>query len=186
MDGGRGRDHPAPRGGAVLGGQWRAGRQAGARGARVPRAVPLPDAALGRPRPGAGPVLAPRLRAAGGDQRERSPRAAAGPQAGGPAPVTERRGHQGGGPWRLPGPPVLRQRCGAGAAPAIPPAYGARAIDDTPRPKGSSPQAARRAPADDATSLNALKRRGSPVARDLQTPSTGSGPTTSGRGLGDA
>jgi transposase len=162
----------------------RAGRPAVARFDReiAPLAVTLPDDALFSPLPGAGPGLAPRLLAAFGDQRERDPQAAAVQQYVGIAPVTERRGYKCWGHWRWPCPTFLRQPFGEWAAPSIPPSYWARAFDETQRPKGASHQAALRAlaftwsrilyrcwqdrtPDEEATYLNALQRRGSPLVR---------------------
>jgi transposase len=145
-------------------------------------AVTRPDYALFSALPGAGPVLAPRLLAAFGDQRERYPNAAAVQKYAGIAPVTERSGNKCWVHWRLPCPTFLRQTSVERAAQSIPHAYGARAFYDTQRAKGSAHQAALRAlafkwiriryrcwqarpPYDQATYLNALKRRGSPWVR---------------------
>jgi hypothetical protein len=175
----------------VLVEQWRAGLHAVARGDResAPLAVTLPDDARFSTLPGAGPGLAPRLLAAFGDQRARYPHAAAVHNDGGLAPVTERRGNTCWGHGRVPCPTCLRQTFGAWAAPSLPHASWARAFYETQRAKGSAHQAARRAlaftwiriryrcwqdhtPDDEATDLNALKRRGSPWVRSLQKPST--------------
>jgi transposase len=145
-------------------------------------AVTLPDYALFSTLPGAGPVLAPRLLAAFGDQRERYPNAAAIQQYVGIAPVTERSGNKCWVHWRLQCPTFLRQTFVEWAAQSIPHSYWARAFYETQRAKGSSHQAALRAlafkwirilyrcwqdrtPYDEATYLNALKRRGSPLVR---------------------
>jgi len=58
------------------------------------RAQPHPDCPLFQALPGAGPVCAPRLLVACGEQRERSAAAAALQQYAGSAPVTERSGKQ--------------------------------------------------------------------------------------------
>jgi Transposase IS116/IS110/IS902 family len=132
--------------------------------------------------PGAGAVYAPRLLAAFGDQRERSPRAADVQKFAGLAPVTERRGHKCWVHWRVHCPKFLRQTCGGWAAQSIPHSYGARAFDEPQRAKGSAHQAALRArafnwirllyrcwkdrtPYNDTTDLTALKRHGSPLLR---------------------
>jgi transposase len=83
-------------------------------------AVTRPDYALFSTLPGAGPVLAPRLLAAFGDQRERYPHAAAVQQYVGIAPVTERSGNKCWVHWRLRCPTFLRQTFVAWAAQSIP------------------------------------------------------------------
>jgi hypothetical protein len=124
-------------------------------------------------------VDAPRLRAACGDQREREHRAADSQQFAGRAPVTERRGPQRWGHWRVHGPKFRRPTCLAWAAPSRPHSSGARAFDAPPRATGAAHQAALRAlackgmrivsrgwhdrtPDDDAPDRAALQRRGSP------------------------
>jgi Transposase IS116/IS110/IS902 family len=162
----------------------RAGLQAVARFARerAPLAVTRPAYALCSTLPGAGPVWAPRLLAAFGDQRERYPHAAAVQKYVGIAPVTARSGNKCWVHWRVQWPTFLRQTCVEWAAPSLPPSSWARAVYDTQRAKGASHQAALRAlackwirllyrcwqdrtPYDEATYLNALKRRGSPWVR---------------------
>jgi len=140
----------------------------------------LPDYALFSPLPGAGAVYAPRLLAAFGEQRERYASAAAIQKYAGIAPVTERSGNKCWVHWRLQCPTFLRQTFVEWTAQSIPHSYWARAFYEQQRAKGSSHQAAVRAlafkwirilyrgwqdrtPYDEATYLNALKRRGSPL-----------------------
>ena len=128
--------------------------------------------------PGAGPVFAPRLLAAFGEQRERYASAAAVQKYAGIAPVTERSGKQCWVHWRLQCPTFLRQTFVEWTAQSIPHSYWARAFYEQQRARGSSHQAALRAlafkwirilyrcwqdrtPYDEAIYLNALKRRGS-------------------------
>jgi transposase len=140
----------------------------------------LPDYTLFSPLPGAGAVYAPRLLAAFGEQRERYASAAAIQKYAGIAPVTERSGNKCWVHWRLQCPTFLRQTFVEWTAQSIPHSYWARAFYEQQRAKGSSHQAALRAlafkwirilyrcwqdrtPYDEATYLNALKRRGSPL-----------------------
>jgi transposase len=140
----------------------------------------LPDYTLFSALPGAGPVFAPRLLAVFGEQRERYTSAAAIQKYVGIAPVTERSGNQCWVHWRLQCPTFLRQTFVEWTAQSIPHSYWARAFYEQQRAKGSSHQAALRAlafkwirilyrcwqertPYDEATYLNALKRRGSPL-----------------------
>jgi len=139
----------------------------------------LPDSPRCRGVPGAGPVDAPRLRAAFGEPRERYQSAAEVQQFAGLAPVIARRGHTCGVPWRQHGPQCRRQTVVAWAAQTIPHASWARAFDEQQRATGAAHQAALRAlaftwirsvyrcwpdrtPDDDAPDLTALKRRGAP------------------------
>jgi transposase len=143
-------------------------------------ALTLPDYALFSALPGAGPVFAPRLLAAFGEQRERYASAAAIQKYVGIAPVTERSGNKCWVHWRLQCPTFLRQTFVEWTAQSIPHSYWARAFYEQQRAKRSSHQAALRAlafkwirilyrcwqehtPYDEATYLNALKRRGSPL-----------------------
>jgi transposase len=140
----------------------------------------LPDYALFSALPGAGAVYAPRLLAAFGEQRERYASAAAIQKYAGIAPVTERSGNKCWVHWRLQCPTFLRQTFVEWAAQSIPHSYWARAFYEQQRAKGSSHQAALRAlafkwirilyrcwqnrtPYCEASYLNALKRRGSPL-----------------------
>ena len=130
--------------------------------------------------PGAGPVFAPRLLAAFGEQRERFESANRMQSYVGVAPVTERSGNKCWVHWRLRCPKFVRQTFVEWAAHSIPYCYWADAYYRQQRAKGSSHQAALRAlafkwlrivyrcwqtrtPYDEATYLGALKRRGSPL-----------------------
>ena len=130
--------------------------------------------------PGAGPVFAPRLLAAFGEQRERFESANQMQSYVGVAPVTERSGNKCWVHWRLRCPKFVRQTFVEWAAHSIPYCYWAEAYYRRQRAKGSSHQAALRAlafkwmrivyrcwhtrtPYDEATYLSALKRRGSPL-----------------------
>jgi transposase len=140
----------------------------------------LPDYPLFRALPGAGPALAPRLLAAFGEQRERYGSAAEIQRYVGIAPVTERSGNKCWVHWRLQCPTFLRQTFVEWAAQSIPHCYWATLYYHQQRTKGAAHQAALRAlafkwirilyrcwkdrtPYDEATYLNALKRRGSPL-----------------------
>ena len=140
----------------------------------------LPDYALFSPVPGAGAVYAPRLLVAFGEQRERYASATAIQNYAGIAPVTERSGNKCWVHWRLQCPTFLRQTFVEWTAQSIPHSYWARAFYEQQRAKGCSHQAALRAlafkwirilyrcwqdrtPYDEATYLNALKRRDSPL-----------------------
>ncbi len=139
----------------------------------------LPDYAVFASFPGAGPVFAPRLLAAFGEQRNRYQLADEVQKYAGIAPVTERSGNKHWVHWRLQCPKFLRQTFVEWAALSIPHCYWAKAYYEQQRARGSSHQAALRAlafkwirivyrcwqnrtPYDEATYLNALKRRGSP------------------------
>jgi transposase len=130
--------------------------------------------------PGAGPVFAPRLLAAFGEQRECFESANQMQSYVGVAPVTERSGNKCWVHWRLRCPRFVRQTFVEWAAHSIPYCYWADAYYRQQRAKGSSHQAALRAlafkwirivyrcwqtrtPYDEATYLSALKRRGSPL-----------------------
>ena len=140
----------------------------------------LPDYELFAALPGAGPVFAPRLLAAFGEQRERFENANQVQSCVGIAPVTERSGNKCWVHWRLRSPKFVRQTFVEWAALSIPNSYWAHAYYRRQREKGSSHQAALRAlafkwirilyrcwqtrtPYDEATYLNSLKRRGSPL-----------------------
>jgi transposase len=140
----------------------------------------LPDYALFTSFPGAGPVFAPRLLAALGEQRERYDSPEQIQKYVGIAPVTERSGNKCWVHWRLQCPTFLRQTFVEWAALSIPHCYWAKAFYEQQRKRGCSHQAALRAlafkwirivfrcwqnrtPYDEATYLNALKRRCSPL-----------------------
>ena len=140
----------------------------------------LPDYELFAVLPGAGPVFAPRLLAAFGEQRERFENANHLQSYVGVAPVTERSGNKCWVHWRLRCPKFVRQTFVEWAALSIPYCFWAEVYYRQQRNKGSSHQAALRAlafkwirilyrcwqtrtPYDEATYLNALKRRGSPL-----------------------
>jgi len=148
------------------------------------RAQRHPAFPLCQTRPGAGPVFAPRLLVACGEQRERSASAAALPQCAGIAPVTERSGQQSWVHWRFQGPPFRRPTCVAWAAESIRHACWARIYDQQQRDQGQAPQAAVRAlackwlrmllrgwqdrtPDNASVYLNALHRRGSALLPNL-------------------
>ena len=140
----------------------------------------LADYALFAGLPGAGPVFAPRLLAAFGEQRERFESANQMQSYVGVAPVTERSGNKCWVHWRLRCPKFVRQTFVEWAAHSIPYCYWADAYYRQQRAKGSPHQAALRAlafkwirivyrcwqtrtPYDEATYLSVLKRRGSPL-----------------------
>ena len=144
----------------------------------------LPDYALFRALPGAGPTFAPRLLAAFGEQRDRYPNAAAVQNYSGIAPVTECSGKKHWVHWRLQCPKFLRQTFVEWAAETISRSFWAGAYYRSQRAKGCSHQAALRAlafkwirilyrcwqtrtPYDESTYLNALKRRGSPLLNSI-------------------
>jgi transposase len=143
-----------------------------------------PDFPLFQALPGAGPVFAPRLLAAFGEQRERSACAAALQKYAGIAPVTERSGKKSWGHWRLQCPKFLRQTFVEWAAESIRHACWARVYYQQQRDKGKAHQAAVRAlaftwirllfrcwqertPYDESVYLNALNRRGSSLIHHL-------------------
>ena len=144
----------------------------------------LPDYALFRPLPGAGPILAPRLLAAFGEQRDRFASADELQMYSGVAPVTERSGNKSWVHWRWQCPTFLRQTFVEWAAQTINKSYWAGAYYRQQRDKGSDHQTAVRAlafkwirilyrcwqtrtPYNESTYLNALKRRGSPLLKQL-------------------
>ena len=145
-----------------------------------------PDYALFSALPGAGPSLAPRLLTAFGEQRERFASAEELQKYSGIAPVTERSGKSCWVHWRWQCPTFLRQTFVEWAAQTINRSFWAGAYYRQQRDKGSSHQAAVRAlafkwirilyrcwqtrsPYDESTYLNALKRRGSPLLKQLGT-----------------
>ncbi len=146
----------------------------------------LPDYALFKSLPGAGPHLTPRLLVAFGEQRERFASAAEIQKYSGVAPVTERSGNKCWIHWRWQCPTFLRQTFVEWAAQTINKSFWAGAFYRQQRDKGSSHQAAVRAlafkwlrilyrcwqmrtPYDESTYLNALKKRGSPLLNQLGT-----------------
>ena len=144
----------------------------------------LPDYALFRALPGAGPSLAPRLLVAFGEQRERFAGAGELQKYSGVAPVTERSGNKHWVHWRWQCPTFLRQTFVEWAAQTINKSFWAGAYYRRQRDQGSSHQTALRAlafkwlrivyrcwqtrtPYDESTYLNALKRRGSPLLKAI-------------------
>ncbi len=144
----------------------------------------LPDYALFGPLPGAGPILGPRLLVAFGEQRERFSSAAALQKYSGIAPVTERSGRKHWVHWRWQCPTFLRQTFVEWAAQTINKSFWAGAYYRQQREKGCSYQAAVRAlafkwirilfrcwqthtPYDESTYLETLRRRGSPLLKQL-------------------
>lgn len=143
-------------------------------------ACTVPDYALLRSLPGAGPHLAPRLLAAFGEQRERFHSAADLQRYSGIAPVTERSGKKSWVHWRWQCPKFLRQTFVEWAGQTINKSLWAGAYYRQQRDKGNSYQAAVRAlafkwirilyrcwqtgtPYDETVYLDALRRRGSPL-----------------------
>ena len=144
----------------------------------------LPDYALFRALPAAGVTFAPRLLAAFGEQRERYESAADIQKYSGIAPVTESSGKKHWVHWRLQCPTFIRQTFVEWAGATIPRSFWAAAYYRQQRAKGCSHHAAVRAlafkwirilyrcwqtrtPYDEATYLNALKRRGSPLLASI-------------------
>ncbi len=148
-------------------------------------AAKLPDyARLFKSLPGAGPVLAPRLLAAFGEQRDRFAGADECQKYFAVAPVTERSGNKTWVHWRWQGPTFLRQTLVEWAGQTINKSFWAGAYYRQQRGKGSSHQAAVRAlafkwvrilyrcwqtrtPYDESKYLEALRRRGSPLLKQL-------------------
>jgi transposase len=142
------------------------------------------DFALFDALPGAGPVLAPRLLVAFGEQRERYDSAAELQRYAGIAPVLERSGKKTWVHWRCQCPKFLRQTFVEWAGESIKFSFWARAYYQQQRDKGASYQAAVRAlafkwirivfrcwqsgtPYDESVYLTALQRRGSPLIANL-------------------
>ena len=147
-------------------------------------AASLPGYALFQALPGAGPVFAPRLLAAFGEQRARYRSAADIQKYAGIAPVIERSGKKCWIHWRLQCPKFLRQTFVEWAAETILRSYWAGAYYRQQREKGCSHQVAVRAlafkwirilhrcwqsrtPYDESIYLNSLRRRGSPLLNSL-------------------
>ena len=147
-------------------------------------ATTLPDYALFQPLPGAGPHLTPRLLVAFGEDRERFQSADEVLKYSGIAPVTERSGKKHWVHWRLQCPTFLRQTFIEWAGQTINKSFWAGAYYRQQREKGSSYQVAVRAlafkwirilyqcwktqtPYDETKYLNALRKRGSPLIKNL-------------------
>ena len=148
-------------------------------------AAKLPDyALLFKPLPGAGPALAPRLLAGFGEDRQRYAGAAELQQYIGVAPVTERSGNKTWVHWRWQCPTFLRQSLVEWAGQTINKSFWAGAYYRQQIDKGSSHHAAVRAlafkwvrilyccwqtrtPYDESKYLEALRRRGSPLLKQL-------------------
>src|SRR5215831_14295450 len=143
-----------------------------------------PDFPLFQALPGAGPVFAPRLLVAFGEQRARYATAAELQKYAGIAPVTERSGKQSWVHWRLQCPKFLRQTFVEWAAESIRHSFWAQVYYQQQRDKGKAHQAAVRAlafkwirilyrcwqertPYDESVYLQALKRRGSSLIQNL-------------------
>lgn len=142
----------------------------------------LPDYKLFDTLPGAGPILAPRLLVAFGEQRERFTSAAAIQQYSGVAPVTERSGKKSWVHWRWQCPTFVRQTFVEWAGQTINKSFWAGVYYHQQRDKGSSHQTAVRAlafkwirilyrcwqsqtPYDESKYLIALKCRDSPLLK---------------------
>jgi transposase len=147
-----------------------------------------PDFPFFQALPGAGPVFAPRLLVAFGEQRARYASAAELQTYAGIAPVTERSGKKAWVHWRLQCPKFLRQTFVAWAAESIRHACWAQVYYQEQRDKGKAHQAAERAlafkwirilyrcwqertPYEEAVYLQALHRRGSSLIHNLAKPS---------------
>jgi transposase len=109
------------------------------------RAQSHPDFPLFQALPGAGPVFAPRLLVAFGEQRERYATAAALQKYAGIAPVTERSGKKSWVHWRLQCPKFLRQTFVEWAAESIRHSFWAQVYYPQQRDQGKTHQAAVRA-----------------------------------------
>jgi len=148
------------------------------------RAQTHPDFPLFQALPGAGPVFAPRLLVAFGEQRARYAAAAELQKYAGIAPVTERSGKKAWVHWRLQCPKFLRQTFVEWAAESIRHSFWAQVYYQQQRDKGKTHQAAVRAlafkwirilfrcwqertPYDESVYLQALNRRGSSLIPKL-------------------
>jgi transposase len=144
----------------------------------------LSDYALFNALPGAGPHLAPRLLVAFGEQRDRFNGASEFQRYAGIAPVTERSGNKSWVHWRWQCPTFLRQTLVEWAGQTINKSFWAGAYYRQQIAKGSSHQAAvrslafkwvrilyrcwqTRTPYDESKYLDALRRRGSPLLKQL-------------------
>jgi transposase len=147
----------------------------------------LPDAPLFSSLPGAGPVLAPRLLAAFGEQRDRFESAAELQKLSGVAPVTERSGQKTWVHWRWACTTNIRQSFVEWAGETIPRSVWAKAFYQQQMNKGVTHHAALRAlafkwirilyrcwkthtPYDETTYLKALQKRGSPLLERIAHP----------------
>ena len=143
-----------------------------------------PDFPFFQALPGAGPVFAPRLLAAFGEQRARYASAAELQKYAGIAPVTERSGKKAWVHWRLQCPKFLRQTFVEWAAESTRHSFWAQVYYQQQRDKGKAHQAAVRAlafkwirilyrcwqertPYDESVYLQALHHRGSPLIQNL-------------------
>src|SRR4029434_4831102 len=150
----------------------------------APRAQSHPDFPLLQALPGAGPVFAPRLLVAFGEQRERYATAAELQKYAGIAPVTERSGKKSWVHWRLQCPKFLRQTFVEWAAESIRHSFWAQLYYQQQRDQGKAHQAAVRTLAfkwirilyrcwqdrtlyDESTYLQALTQRGSSLMHHL-------------------
>jgi transposase len=144
------------------------------------RAPAHPDFRIFDSLPAAGPVFAPRLLTAFGEQRDRYPNADDLQRYAGVAPVTERSGNSHWVHWRWSCPKFLRQSFVEWAALTIPRSFWAAAFYRQQRAAGKSHQAALRSlaykwirivhhcwkhhqPYDEAIYLKSLQQRGSPL-----------------------
>jgi transposase len=143
-----------------------------------------PDFPLFQGLPGAGPVFAPRLLVAFGEQRERYAAAAELQKYAGIAPVTERSGKKSWVHWRLQCPKFLRQTFVEWAAESIRHSFWAQGYYQQQRDRGKTHQAAVRALAfkwirilyrcwqdrtlyNESVYLQALNSRGSSLIQNL-------------------
>jgi transposase len=141
-----------------------------------------PDFHIFESLPAAGPVFAPRLLTAFGEQRERYPHADDLQRYAGVAPVTARSGNSCWVHWRWSCPTFLRQTFVEWAALTIPRSFWANAFYHQQRSAGKTHQAALRAlaykwirilhhcwktrqPYDESIYLNSLKKRGSTLLK---------------------
>jgi transposase len=146
------------------------------------RAPAHPDFHIFESLPAAGPVFAPRLLTAFGEQRERYPNADDLQRYAGVAPVTQRSGNSQWVHWRWSCPTFLRQTFVEWAALTIPRSFWANAFYRQQRSAGKTHQAALRSlaykwirilhhcwkmrqPYDESIYLNALKKRGSKLLK---------------------
>jgi transposase len=152
--------------------------------ASAQRAQSHPDFPLFQALPGAGPVFAPRLLVAFGEQRERYASAAELQKYAGIAPVTERSGKKSWVHWRLQCPTLLRQTFVEWAAESMRHSFWAQVYYQQQRDQGKAHQAAVRALAfkwirilyrcwqgrtlyDESVYLQALHHRGSSLIHNL-------------------
>jgi transposase len=144
----------------------------------------LPDYSLFQELPGAGPHLTPRLLVAFGEDRQRFQNADEVQKCSGIAPVTERSGKKNWVHWRWQCSTFLRQTFVEWAGQTINKSFWAGAYYRQQRDRGSTHQMAVRALAfkwirilyrcwktrtsyDESTYLNALRKRGSPLLKNL-------------------